>query len=670
MNTIAATNGGFNVMRAALRGEWNDIINFYNLQQVEPSCNNFDLENDNTKVLVCNVTGDTILHMCVQYRRTDVMKQLLRIMPAAKVLLSRINRMGNTILHEAARTGIVEMATLILEKELDSGGDQVLISVPNLNGETPIYWAAMYGRKDMLLFLNTTASNRGITSTSTTTSMVSPLTIRSIDGSTILHAAVLAKAYDVAMEIMEIYPKLASNKNGDGATASHILALSPTSFKSGTIYGEQYLGATPIVLAKKAAAIVYSLIPIENYETRNRTNHTTRQPDSSLKEKFKQYFRLLCKGFPVLKLIYNAKQQHTYAIQFLRKLLENDYGQWTMSYDPPHGWDGSHNKSHESRHPLSAITTRVITYKVRERPIILATKLGIVEMFKEIIKAYPESIGVCDEEAGRNLLHLAAEYRHESIVEFLKSSSTNSKRNLDMLVVGIDREGNTPLHAAAKLGKHKPWHIRGAAQWMQWECVWFQRVKRMLPPAMLTVKNCNEKYAHQVFTETHIDLREQGEIWLKEGSNNCMLISALIATVMFACAFTVPGGNDSTSGRPLLLKNQDFGPFFHYVSYSLFFSLISLGLFLSIHAAPFNEHDFFFRLPLRSVFAITALFNSVTFIACAYFQTYMLVTAWTFPVGFLILDIGLASLEVLFFVELYVDSVVGFIRYLLDILFI
>ncbi|KAI3936497.1 hypothetical protein MKX01_028127 [Papaver californicum] len=472
------------------------------------------------------------------------------------------------------------------------------------------------------------------------------------------------------MEIMEIYPDLASYRNGDGATASHILALSPSSFKSGTMYAQQYLGATPIVLAEYAAAIIYSYIEIEKYETHSAATHiTTVQPDSSFKEKFNHCFRRLCRGFPVLKLIYNAKLKHAYAIQLLRKLLEKDYGQWTTSYDPSHGWDGK-KKNLEHQHPLSTITARVITYKVRERPIILATKLGIVEMFKEIIEAYPESIGVCDEEAGRNLLHLAAEYRHESIIEFLKSSCTNSKRNLDMLVVGIDRDGNTPLHAAAKLGKHKPWHIRGAAQWMQWECVWFQRVKRMLPPNMLTMKNHNDQCAYQVFTETHIELREQGEKWLKEGSNNCMLISALIATVMFASAFTVPGGNDSTSGRPVLLKNQDFGPFFHYVSYSLFFSLISLGLFLSIHAAPFNEHDFFYRLPLRSVFAVTALFNSVTFVACAYFQTYMLVTGWTFSLGFRVLDIGLASVGVLFFAELYVDIIVCFIRYLIDILFI
>ncbi|KAI3973343.1 hypothetical protein MKX01_020718 [Papaver californicum] len=476
------------------------------------------------------------------------------------------------------------------------------------------------------------------------------------------------------MEIVEIYPDLASNRNGDDATASHILALSPSSFKSGTKYAQQYLGATPFVLVEYAAAIIYSFIEIENYETHNAATHITtvqQQPDSSFKEKFNHYFRRLCRGLPILNLIYNAKLKHAYAIQLLKKLLEKDFGQWTINYDDtPHGRDDHKYNDLENVHPLPTITTRVTTYKVRERPLILATKFGIVEMFKEIIEAYPESIELCDEEAGRNLLHLAAEYRHESIIEFLKSSSTNSKRNLDILVAGIDRDGNTPLHAAAKLGKRKPWHIRGAAQWMQWECVWFKRVKRMLPSHMLKMKNCNDQYADQVFTETHAVLRAQGEEWVKAGSNNCMLISALIATVMFASAFTVPGGFDSKSGRPILLENQDFSPFFHYVGFSLFFSLISLGLFLSIHAAPFNEHDFFFRLPLRIVFAITALLNSVTFAACAYFQTFMLITGWTYPFGLLLFDSGVAGLGILFFAELYVDIIVGFIRYLIDILFI
>ncbi|KAI3889013.1 hypothetical protein MKX03_012446 [Papaver bracteatum] len=629
----ATSNRCFDLLRAALRGEWNSIIRFYTLHQVS----NIDIEDDNNRnVLVSPVSGDTILHICALCRRTDIMKQLLSILPAEKRLLSVPNRKGNTVLHEASRTGIVEMAKLILNKEIN-GGDQVLISVRNLNGETPIYWAAMYGHRDMLLFLNATASSIEIIRSTSTSTADDPLITRT-DGSTILHAVVLAESYDVALEIMEIYPDLASCSNGDGAMASHMLALSPSSFKSGTVYSQQYLGASVFVLAIKVANIIYTCIPIESYRTQIKL-----QPDSSLKETFKHYFRWLSRVFrhlPVIKLIYNAKLKHSYVIQLLRKLLERDYGQWTMSYDDP---------SFEYQYPLE-ITTRV-TNKVRERPIILATKLGIIEMVKEIIEVYPESIELTDEKAGRNLLHLAAEYRHESIINFLKSSSSNSKRNLDMLVVGIDRDD---------------------AQWMQWECVWFQRIKRMLPQHMLTMKNCNNQYASQVFTETHRDLRQQGERWLKEGAGNCMLVSALIATVMFASAFTVPGGYDTQSGRPVLLKNRGFGPFLHYVALSLFFSLISLAFSLSIHGAPFNEHDFFLRLPLRAVFVKTALFNSVTFTVCAFCQTFMLlITGWTYPLGLLIFDIGLASLGVLFFAEIYVDIIVCFVSYsLIDILFI
>ncbi|KAI3878599.1 hypothetical protein MKW98_027904 [Papaver atlanticum] len=551
----ATSNRRFDVLGAALRGEWDAIISFYNLQQME-ALSDIDSEDDNTNVLVSSVSGDTILHMCALCCQADIMNQLLRIMPAAKRLLSVSNRKGNTVLHEAARTGIVEMAMLILKKEVDGGGDKLLISVPNLNGETPIYWAAMYGHKDMLLFLNTTATSRGITSTFTSPSMVQrtflplqlqntsvvPLTMRT-DGSTILNAAVLSEFYDMALEIMKIYPDLASSRNGDGAMASHLLALSPSSFKSGTMYSRQYLGASLFVLATKVVNIIYTCIPIESYRT-----HDGLQPDSSRKEKFEHYFRWLCRG-----------------------------------------------RNSNKRYLLM---------------------------------------------------------------------------NLDMLVVGIDKGGNSPLHAAAKLGTHKPWHVRGAAQWMQWECVWFQRVKRPLPPHTLIMKNCNNQYAYQVFTETHRDLREEGERWLKEASNNCMFISALIATVTFASAFTAPGGNDSHSGRPVLLKNQDFVPFLHYLGLSLFFSLISLGMFFSIHTAPFDEDEFFLRLPLRVVFAVTAFVNSVTFTVCAFFQTWMLISGWTFPLGLLCFDIGIAYVGVVFIAELYADIIVGFIRYLLDIIFI
>jgi hypothetical protein len=43
---------------------------------------------------------------------------------------------------------------------------------------------------------------------------------------------------------------------------------------------------------------------------------------------------------------------------------------------------------------------------------------------------------------------------------------------------------------------------------------------------------------------THKDLQKDGEKWMKDTANYCMLVATLIATVIFAIAFTVPGGNN------------------------------------------------------------------------------------------------------------------------------
>ncbi|OVA01268.1 Ankyrin repeat [Macleaya cordata] len=165
-----------NVKRAALRGEWEAITNFYNRHRRRRMLGN-DVP------VIITITGDTLLHICAQCGRTDVLKVLLKVMP--ENVLRAKNKEGNTVLHEAVRTGIVEMAQVILEME------EGLLSSRNVHGETPIYWAAMYGHKDMLLFLYFAGRRRTCTTTTTTTSM----DVRRNDGSTILHAALLGEFY-------------------------------------------------------------------------------------------------------------------------------------------------------------------------------------------------------------------------------------------------------------------------------------------------------------------------------------------------------------------------------------------------------------------------------------------------------------------------------------------
>ncbi|XP_035545898.1 uncharacterized protein LOC109004066 [Juglans regia] len=71
----------------------------------------------------------------------------------------------------------------------------------------------------------------------------------------------------------------------------------------------------------------------------------------------------------------------------------------------------------------------------------------------------------------------------------------------------------------------------------------------------------------QLFTKNHKNLMEKGEKWMKGTATSCTVVGALIATIMFAAAFTVPGGNDQTTVTPFilmqfpLLKNMVFSTY-------------------------------------------------------------------------------------------------------------
>ncbi|KEH37398.1 ankyrin repeat protein [Medicago truncatula] len=71
------------------------------------------------------------------------------------------------------------------------------------------------------------------------------------------------------------------------------------------------------------------------------------------------------------------------------------------------------------------------------------------------------------------------------------------------------------------------------------------------------MRNSEGLTAQEVFSKEHQKLRENAESWMKKTAESCMLISAVIATGVFAAATTVPGGIDDT-GKPNYLKKPSF----------------------------------------------------------------------------------------------------------------
>lgn len=125
------------------------------------------------------------------------------------------------------------------------------------------------------------------------------------------------------------------------------------------------------------------------------------------------------------------------------------------------------------------------------------------------------------------------------------------------------------------------------------------------------MKNSNGKTPQILFTEEHKSLVREGEKWMKDTASSCMVVATLIATVMFAAAFTVPGGNNNNTGTPFFITERSFIVFAISDALALFSSATSILMFLSILTSRYAEEDFLDLLPKRLIIGLATLFISI-----------------------------------------------------------
>ena len=85
----------------------------------------------------------------------------------------------------------------------------------------------------------------------------------------------------------------------------------------------------------------------------------------------------------------------------------------------------------------------------RYYPIHIATRKGHIKVVKMFLDEYPDMIELLTDE-GQNILHVAAMYGKAKMVAYILK---RHDLKVEMLINNKDRNGNTPLHLAAK-GKH------------------------------------------------------------------------------------------------------------------------------------------------------------------------------------------------------------------------
>ena len=116
---------------------------------------------------------------------------------------------------------------------------------------------------------------------------------------------------------------------------------------------------------------------------------------------------------------------------------------------------------------------------------------------------------------------------------------------------------------------------------------------------------------NELLKSTQRTFKKDREKWIKDTTQNSMVVATLIAAVVFAAAFTVPGGNDQETGTPIFLKMNWFTVFFISDVMAMVASSTSILVFLSMFMSRYTEEDFFETIPSIFLIGLTALFTSI-----------------------------------------------------------
>ncbi|GKV48115.1 hypothetical protein SLEP1_g54949 [Rubroshorea leprosula] len=237
---------------------------------------------------------------------------------------------------------------------------------------------------------------------------------------------------------------------------------------------------------------------------------------------------------------------------------------------------------------------------------------GILEFVDETGKNNPD-IFSCADEHSRDAFMYAIEYRQEKL--FLKQNL--SKQKVYLLALR-DKDNNNVLHMVAKLASDSRLaHISGPALQMQRELQWFKELAILVPECKDFVNHSGET-PQQVFSRDHKQLKKEGEEWMKQTAQSCTVVCAFIVTIMFAAAFTVPGGSNQDSGIPIFLHRRLFMVFILSDAISLFSASTSVLMFLGILTSRYAEEDFLRSLPTKLIIGLCTLFISIATMMIAF----------------------------------------------------
>lgn len=462
--------------------------------------------------------------------------------------LKNVDVYGQTPLMVATIIGNISAAKMLVQK------NPYLLYVSDIDGLLPVHRAAQYGQKDMLLYLLKVTSSDN------------PCPYAYESGAKLLAKIIEAEFYDVATSLIRSFPQLID----ESYTASHnitppltMLATNPCAFICMGLFRR----------------LIYACIPTKWYL---RYDHFS--IGSAKRGEEYQLEQSRCPPGAVrfitslIQHIRPTKSKRDQAIQLVNCLTK-----------------------HASKSPH-------LSYDMFKEVFLLAAENGIVEIVEELAETFPNILWVKNPDE-QNIFQVAVLCRHRRVYNLVYRIAKDKRYKTR----DPDKNGNNILHMAGKLAPlHRLDLISGAALKMKYELQWFKEVGRSIHPFQRGARNKQNKTPKEVFTEEHKGLVKEGEKWMKSTASSCTTPAALIATVVFAAAITVPSSHIGVSGERAYLV------FACADALSLFTSLASLLTFVSILTSRYTEDEFLSSLPRRILMGLFTLFVSISSMMVAF----------------------------------------------------
>ncbi|KAJ3707019.1 hypothetical protein LUZ61_010724 [Rhynchospora tenuis] len=554
-----------------------------------------------------NLSQDPLLSVVIAYEKSDIAIRLIDEMSAESMMAENYD--GDTALHVAAAKGDVKVAAALAEM------NPRLLGARNKHMEIPLHKAALFGEADVFWIL---------------VHKNSPVDARREDGATMLHCAIMGNAPELALQIAEEYPEQMTSRNSQAVTPLQLVVTIPEAFRS-----QLRLGSVE--------SLIYAFIPLEE-----RCHKSIQGDEEELEKPYKDEgllfllkqrkrfppnystlfdilqlgcipvrwvrvltFNIIKQLSPGIRYLQYQKQKHKHTMDLI-DYLAKDPGYWDFidkgrvpeggstvprlhdALPPPITPNLSF--THRDGAAISTISTisnskSSKTTRWDDSPLTLAAKMGLHEFVERILTVCPQSAAYLDAE-GMNVLQVAIKHGHEKIVDIIATMTLGNNPILpSWLLSAIEKKTkNTILHFAA--AKEVDADQAFALQ-MQFELQWFERVKKLVPKDLEHSRNQDEKTAQELFTETHKQIVKSGKDQLTEVGKTC---SSLVAAVVFASSFSIPGDKDSHN-NPIFVHKIPFKVFSHAYVIGLSCASTALVLFLSLITSSYKEQDFRRALP-------------------------------------------------------------------------